>query len=374
MCIHSTNVFLARPGGDFGDKIHDAQFCINGLVWPDRRPHPACWEVKAIQVRRTCCCPWMHFAHEMVACLSHPDGLCACAALGLHASMQESPACWLQAPVAFLLPNDALSDDIRSNVESPSVGVTILNKQHFQDTAWLKFSWRLLADGIPLLIGDSAHKPSTDGWVSLEVDDDDIIIDPQVSCQSTRTHHAPASSPACVCCCGPCRPEAVLLCSLLLLNHCRQLRIAGVHDNQLASDPLARARCSPGAATGAMQCCTPRPGWHVLVQRDCCSCTPVPCCACQQHALPCTCCTHVCPCSAADLRHVVLQVSGVRVFLEMRAKLATDTAWASTVSCVYMGTDTSTLIRLFTNGLSHTSGAAVRSHCSMADGAGAHCG
>lgn len=37
-------------GGDFGDKIHDAQFCINGLVWPDRKPHPACWEVKAVQV------------------------------------------------------------------------------------------------------------------------------------------------------------------------------------------------------------------------------------------------------------------------------------------------------------------------------------
>ena len=38
-------------GGDFGDPCHDAQFCINGLVWPDRTPHPACWEVRAVQVR-----------------------------------------------------------------------------------------------------------------------------------------------------------------------------------------------------------------------------------------------------------------------------------------------------------------------------------
>ncbi|MCP5039852.1 MAG: DUF4981 domain-containing protein, partial [bacterium] len=35
-------------GGDFGDAPHDANFCINGMVWPDRRPHPAMWEIKKI--------------------------------------------------------------------------------------------------------------------------------------------------------------------------------------------------------------------------------------------------------------------------------------------------------------------------------------
>jgi len=33
-------------GGDFGEKIHDGNFCINGLVLPDRTPHPALYEVK----------------------------------------------------------------------------------------------------------------------------------------------------------------------------------------------------------------------------------------------------------------------------------------------------------------------------------------
>ena len=33
-------------GGDFGDQPNDAQFCINGLVFPDRRPHPATEELK----------------------------------------------------------------------------------------------------------------------------------------------------------------------------------------------------------------------------------------------------------------------------------------------------------------------------------------
>lgn len=36
-------------GGDFGDPIHDAQFCINGLVFPDRQPHPGLAEVRHCQ-------------------------------------------------------------------------------------------------------------------------------------------------------------------------------------------------------------------------------------------------------------------------------------------------------------------------------------
>lgn len=28
-------------GGDFGDVPNDLNFCLNGLVWPDRTPHPA---------------------------------------------------------------------------------------------------------------------------------------------------------------------------------------------------------------------------------------------------------------------------------------------------------------------------------------------
>ena len=36
-------------GGDFGDSPNDAQFVCNGLVWPDRSPHPAAWEVKQLQ-------------------------------------------------------------------------------------------------------------------------------------------------------------------------------------------------------------------------------------------------------------------------------------------------------------------------------------
>ena len=35
-------------GGDFGETYHDFDFCINGLVWPDRTPHPAMYEFKKL--------------------------------------------------------------------------------------------------------------------------------------------------------------------------------------------------------------------------------------------------------------------------------------------------------------------------------------
>lgn len=35
-------------GGDFGDEINDQNFCINGLIWPDRTPHPAMYEFKKV--------------------------------------------------------------------------------------------------------------------------------------------------------------------------------------------------------------------------------------------------------------------------------------------------------------------------------------
>lgn len=35
-------------GGDFGDEINDVNFCINGLIWPDRTPQPAMYECKKV--------------------------------------------------------------------------------------------------------------------------------------------------------------------------------------------------------------------------------------------------------------------------------------------------------------------------------------
>ena len=35
-------------GGDYGERIHDGNFCLNGLIFPDRTPHPALYECKKV--------------------------------------------------------------------------------------------------------------------------------------------------------------------------------------------------------------------------------------------------------------------------------------------------------------------------------------
>ena len=35
-------------GGDFGDTPNDANFVCDGLVWPDRTPHPGLYEFKGL--------------------------------------------------------------------------------------------------------------------------------------------------------------------------------------------------------------------------------------------------------------------------------------------------------------------------------------
>ncbi|MCZ2996053.1 hypothetical protein NYY81_18655, partial [Acinetobacter baumannii] len=36
-------------GGDFGDTPNDRQFCMNGLVFADRTPHPSLFEAQRAQ-------------------------------------------------------------------------------------------------------------------------------------------------------------------------------------------------------------------------------------------------------------------------------------------------------------------------------------
>lgn len=108
-------------GGDFGDPCHDAQFCINGLVSPDRVPHPACWEVKAVQ-----------------------------------------------APLAF---------ELVSAATKQGCTVAITNKDQFQTTAWLAFRWRLMVDGLPLQLPEAAGE----GWIEFNADP----INPQATEHAT---------------------------------------------------------------------------------------------------------------------------------------------------------------------------------------------
>ena len=82
-------------GGDFGDTPHDANFCTDGIVWPDRTPHPALYEFK-------------HLA-------------------------QPAAVTWVDADKGL---------------------VRITNKQHFAGLDWLSGRWVLTVDGAAVAEGD----------------------------------------------------------------------------------------------------------------------------------------------------------------------------------------------------------------------------
>lgn len=84
-CHKPGGKFCWAYGGDFGDEPNDANFCINGMIWPDRTPHPGMFEFKK-----------------------------------------------LVQPVKMTLKNNKLS---------------ITNEQYFTDLSWLKGEWSLKVNG-----------------------------------------------------------------------------------------------------------------------------------------------------------------------------------------------------------------------------------
>ena len=45
---HTEGSYKYTYGGDHGERVHDSNFCIDGLFAPDRKPHPAAWNMRAV--------------------------------------------------------------------------------------------------------------------------------------------------------------------------------------------------------------------------------------------------------------------------------------------------------------------------------------
>jgi beta-galactosidase len=103
-------------GGDFGETIHDFDFCCNGLIAPDRTPHPAMFEFKKV---------------------AQPVGI------------------------------EAISlADMRFRV---------LNKQYFTDMQWLELAWEVQVDGAVVaegLVDELVIAPQSSDEVHVHADVD----------------------------------------------------------------------------------------------------------------------------------------------------------------------------------------------------------
>jgi beta-galactosidase len=106
-------------GGDFGEKIHDFDFCINGMIWPDRTPHPCMYEFK-----------------------------------------------YLTQPVG--IEEEDLFDGM----------IRVTNKQYFTDMNWLKGTWELTVDGEVVETGEFDApdvEPGYDEVVELDFEEPEMF-------------------------------------------------------------------------------------------------------------------------------------------------------------------------------------------------------
>jgi beta-galactosidase len=115
-------------GGDFGDEPNDGNFCLDGLVWPDRTPKPALWE------------------HRQLA-----------------------------APVR-----------VSATAESLGGGaVELSNRQYFSGLGWLRAAWELTADGevvaggelpLPEMRPGESATVRLPGWTNPAPDDRELWL------------------------------------------------------------------------------------------------------------------------------------------------------------------------------------------------------
>ena len=71
--IENSQIVKYLYGGDFGDQPNDGPFCINGLVAPDRKPHPHYYEVQ--HVYQPLSFEWDNETYRIVNhdCFTNPD-------------------------------------------------------------------------------------------------------------------------------------------------------------------------------------------------------------------------------------------------------------------------------------------------------------
>jgi beta-galactosidase len=126
-------------GGDFGEAIHDSNFCTDGLIWPDRTPHPAMFEFKKV---------------------AQPLGI--------------------------------------SSLDPASGKFTVTNKQYFSDMRWLNGNWEATADGVPIASGKLPELATVPGASEdIELDLDLPTLEPGQECHLMIRLAAAEKTPWC---------------------------------------------------------------------------------------------------------------------------------------------------------------------------------
>lgn len=159
-------------GGDFGDTPNDANFVADGLVWPDRTPHPAMYEFKhliqPVHVELVDARGHIRITNKRdFASLSDLTGVWE---LTLEGTTVQSGT----LPALNIAPHETL--DVNLNLKKGLSGERFLNLRFHlrRDTVWAKagheVAWQQLA------LPSSASKPTRHAKFAVSVEEDGGMI------------------------------------------------------------------------------------------------------------------------------------------------------------------------------------------------------
>src|SRR5260221_882372 len=163
-------------GGDFGDMPNDVNFCTDGIVWPDRTPHPALYEfkklaqpvgVEAIDLKRG---KLRIINKQYFTSLDGLQGGWELTADGIKVLAGELPA-------LSIAPGDSLEVTLDEVASNSSTGERFLNFRFRQreDTLWVtagrELAWDQIAlPTLELSVVDQKYRPEITHAVAQETE------------------------------------------------------------------------------------------------------------------------------------------------------------------------------------------------------------
>ncbi len=139
---------LYTYGGDFGDTPHDGNFCVDGLVYPDRRPHTGLLELKEIIAPVTAAAG----AHEGEVAITSRRYFRDLSDISLAWSLEADGVSVLSGTVFPLKVEPGCTETVKLYDAPAGRGIRTLNLSFRQNrpTAWADAGYELAFVQIPL--------------------------------------------------------------------------------------------------------------------------------------------------------------------------------------------------------------------------------
>ena len=161
-------------GGDHGEFPHDGNFCVDGLVYPDRRPSPGALEHKNVMRPAR----FAYLGQNRFAVTNHLDftdlsGFCE-VVYKIHCEGKVVAQGWTELP--SVAPHETVEFSIPAFELPAGHAVAQFSLVQLQDTVWSSRGYELGLDEVELQEYAPKNYALASGVVSVEETDDEITV------------------------------------------------------------------------------------------------------------------------------------------------------------------------------------------------------